>query len=393
MLKQRITYLLKHNSVAQYLYRTIGSFVLKFVGLFVKTDDKLVVFLSLMGTRYNDSPRVIYEYMKNHPEYEKYRCVWAFEKPELFPDLPSVKLDTPKFFITALKAGYWISNTQFERGLSYKKRATKYMYTCHGTAIKLSGNDCPGRKDFDFRSVNYLCVQSDFDKYVFNRAFRAHMECFLESGRPCNDPLWHATDEDKKRLREKLSIPSDKKVILYAPTWRESTNKGKTYDIKPPIDLKIWEEELGNDYIVLFRAHHITTRVMDVQFNDFLRDYSDYPEINDLYIVSDMLITDYSSVMVDYAILERPILCFAYDYDDYLKERGTYFELDDELPNKSCRTQKQLIEKIRSIDFDEQRALTKKFKAKYDQYGGDGVEIAVKAMFGTGHNGDKQCKQ
>ena len=380
-MKQRLTYLLKHNRVAQYLYRTIGSLMLKFIGLFVKTDERLVVFLSLMGTKFNDSPRAIYEYMCTHEQYKDYRMIWVFEKPEQFPDIPSVKLDTFKFFTTALKAGYWISNTQFERGLTYKKSKTKYLYTMHGTAIKLCGNDCPGRKDFDFRTVNYLCVQSDFDKYVFKRAFRAPMECFLESGRPCNDPLWHATEKERKSLREKLRIPSDKKVILYAPTWRESTNGGRTYDIKPPIDLNTWEKELSEDYIVLFRAHHITTRIMDVQFNDFLRDYSDYPEINDLYMASDLLITDYSSVMVDYAILERPILCFAYDYDDYLKERGTYFELDDELPNKSCRTQEQLLEAIKTIDFDEQRIRTKKFKDKFDQYGGNGVETAVRALF------------
>lgn len=380
-MKQRLTYLLKHNSIAQYLYRTIGSFILRLIGIFVKTDDKLVIFLSLMGTKFNDSPRAIYDYMLTHDEYKDYKLIWAFEKPDRFPDIPFVKLDSPKFFITAMKAGYWISNTQFERGLTYKKKKTKYMYTMHGTAIKLSGNDCPGRKDFDFRTVDYLCVQSDFDKYVFKRAFKAPENCFLESGRPCNDPLWHVADDDKEKLKKKLGIPLDKKVILYAPTWRESTNGGKSYDIKPPIDLNIWEEELSDEYVVLFRAHHITTRVMDVQFNSFLRDYSDYPEINDLYIVSDMLITDYSSVMVDYAILERPILCFAYDYDDYLKERGTYFELDDELPNKSCRTQDQLLKEIKSIDFEEQRIRTRKFKEKYDQYGGNGVEIAVKAMF------------
>ena len=381
-MKQRLVYILKHNSVAQYLYRTLGSLFLRFIGLFVRTDEKLVLFLSLMGTRFNDSPRAIYDYMRSHEQYAGYKLLWVFEDPKQFPDIPSVKLDTPRFFLTALKAGYWISNTQFERGLTYKKKNTQYLYTMHGTAIKLCGNDCPGRKDFDFRTVNHLCVQSDFDKYVFKRAFKASEDCFLESGRPCNDPLWHATEEDKKRLREKLDIPAGKKVILYAPTWRESTNGGKTYDIKPPIDLKIWEEQLGDEYVVLFRAHHITTRVMDVQFNGFLRDLSDYPEINDLYIVSDILITDYSSVMVDFAILERPILCFAYDYDDYLKERGTYFELDDELPNRSCRTQDQLLEEIKNIDFSEQRLRTRRFKDRFDQYGGNGVETAVKAMFG-----------
>ncbi len=380
-MKQRLIYLLKHNKKAQFLYRFFGSLFLRFIGIFVKTDDKLVVFLSLMGTRYNDSPKAIYEYLLTHEEFKNLSLIWAFEKPEEYPQIPSVKIDTPAFFLTALKAGYWVSNTQFERGLTYKKKRTKYLYTMHGTAIKLCGNDCPGRNDFDFKTVNYLCVQSDYDKYVFERSFRANKDCFIESGRPCNDALWHSTEAEKEALRRKLEIPDDKKVILYAPTWRESTNGGKSYDIKPPIDLKVWEEKLSNDYIVIFRAHHITTRVMDVKFNHFLRDYSDYPEINDLYIVSDILITDYSSVMVDYAILERPILCFAYDYDDYLKERGTYFELDDELPNKSCRTQDQLLEEIKNINFDEQRIRTKLFKEKFDQYGGYGVETAVRALF------------
>ena len=381
-MKARIAYLLKHDAIFQKLYRVFGSFILRLIGLFVKTDPNLVIFISLMGTKFNDSPRAIYEYMQKNEKYRNYKLIWAFEKPSQFPDIPSVKLDSPKFFITALKARYWISNTQFERGLTYKKNKTEYMYTMHGTAIKLCGNDCPGRKDFDYRTVNYLCVQSDFDKYVFERSFRARNECFLESGRPCNDILWHVTDEDKRRIKQKLGLPEGRKVILYAPTWRDSNNGGKSYDFKPPIDLEIWEQKLSNDYIVLFRAHHITTKVMDVKFNNFFRNYSDYPEINDLYIASDVLVTDYSSVMVDFAILERPIFCFAYDYDEYLKERGTYFELDDELPNKSCRTQDELLDAIAYIDFEEQKERTRKFKAKFDQYGGNGVQDAVTAMFG-----------
>ena len=381
-MKERISYLLKHNWLAQKLYRVCGSFLLKCVGLFVKTDPHLVVFISLMGTKYNDSPRDIYEYMRARPQYAKFRMVWAFERPEQFPGIPSVKLDSPRFFLLALKAGYWISNTQFERGLTYKKKRTKYMYTMHGTAIKLSGNDCPGRKDFDFRTVDFLCVQSDFDKYVFERSFRARKECFLESGRPCNDRLWHIGDADQANMKERLGLPAGKKVILYAPTWRDSNNGGRSDDIKPPIDVKLWEERLSKEYIILFRAHHITTKVMAVCFNDFFRDYSDYPEINDLYIASDLLITDYSSVMVDFAILERPILCFAYDYDDYLKERGTYFDLNQEMPNGLCKTQEALLSQIERIDFEEQKERTKKFKAAFDQYGGDGVHDAVAAMFG-----------
>ncbi len=382
VMKERIAYLLKHNMLAQKIYRVCGSFILRLIGLFVHTDPKLIVFLSMMGTKYNDSPRAIYEYLKSHDQYKSYRMIWVFEHPDQFPDIPSVKLDTLKFFLTALSAGYWISNTQFERGLTYKKRETKYLFTQHGTAVKLCGNDCPGRNDFDFRTVDYLCVQSEYDKNVVEHAYRARKESFIESGRPSNDRLWHTDDLEKQQIREQLGLPKGKKVILYAPTWRDSNNGGFSYDIKPPINLKQWEEKLANEYIVLFRAHHITTQVMDVSFNDFIRDYSDYPDVNDLLIASDILITDYSSVMIDYAILERPILCFAYDYDDYLKERGTYFNLDEELPNKPCRNEQELLNTIMTLNFDDQKERSLKFKSKYAQYGGNGVQAAVNALFG-----------
>ena len=381
-MKKRIAYLLKHNLFAQKLYRICGSFVLRLIGLFVKTDPKLIVFLSMMGTKYNDSPKAIYEYLQSKEQFKSYKMIWVFEHPENFPEIPSVKLDTPRFFLTALSAGYWISNTQFERGLTYKKKQTKYLFTQHGTAIKLCGNDCPGRNDFDFRSVNCLCVQSEFDKYVLEHSFRARRECCIESGRPCNDRLWHADDAEKQQIRERLGLPEGKKIILYAPTWRDSKNNGNSYEIKPPIDLKKWEKYLSDQYIILFRAHHITTKIMDVEFNDFIRDYSDYPDINDLFIASDILITDYSSVIVDFSILERPIISFAYDYDDYLKERGTYFDLDEELPNKPCRTEQELLNTIMTLDYDNQKERSLKFKSKYAQYGGNGVQAAVNALFG-----------
>jgi len=380
-LRQRISYLLKHNEAAQKAYRVVFNTAFRCLGLFVNTDPELVIFISLMGSRYNDSPRAMYEYMQAHEEYKKYKCMWAFEEPSKYPNIPSIKIDTPKYFLMLLKAGYWVSNTNIQRGLSFKKKKTRWIYTCHGTAIKLCGNDCPGRHDFDYSKVDVICIQSKFDEKVMKSGFRAREECFLEIGRPCNDPLFSIKDSDTIAMKQKLGLPEGKKVILYAPTWRDSNNGGTSYVIKPPINFKMWERELGKDYIVLFRAHHITTKVLNVEFNDFVRDVSDYPEINDLMIVSDILISDYSAVLTDYAILNRPILCFAYDYDDYLKERGTYFELDDELPNKSCRTESELIERIRTLDYEKESRNTEKFRKKFIEFGGNAVEHAVKALF------------
>ena len=381
--RDRLEYLIKHNRIAQWGYRTILGSVIRFAGLFVKQDPKLIIFLSLMGKKFNDSPKAIYNYMLSNDKYKDYKMIWAFQSPKDFPGIPSVKVDSIRFFYYALKAGYWISSTQFERGLTYKNNKTKYMYTMHGTAIKLAGNDCPGRKDFNFKTVNLLCVQSDFDKYVFQKSFNASKDCFLESGRPCNDILWHVTPQMQQETKKRLGLPEDKKIILYAPTWRESQNGGQSYDITPPIDIQLWEKRLKDKYIILFRSHHITTKVLKIQFGSIFKDFSDYPEINDLFIVSDIPITDYSSVMVDYAILERPILFFTYDYTDYLKERGTYFDLSKELPNKLCYKEEEILEMIENIDFEEQKSKTKKFKMRFDQYGGNGTQMAVEALFGT----------
>ena len=234
-MRDRLIYILKHNKFIQKLYVVIMGFVFRIWGMFQKTDEKLVLFVSFMGKNFNDSPKVMYDYMQSHPGYKKYRCVWAFEHPESFPELETVRIDTPAYFKTALKAKYWITNTNIERGLKFKKIDQVYLNTWHGIALKYIGNDCPGRKDYNFDTLDYLVVSGDHDERVFKSAFNAKSSSYLRCGMPRNEELWLADDNAKAQMRKELGIPEDKKVILYAPTWRESTDGGKTYAIKPPI--------------------------------------------------------------------------------------------------------------------------------------------------------------
>ena len=381
-MRQRLIYILKHNAVLQKIYRVIMSFVFRVWGAILPTDDKLVIFVSFMGMGFNDSPKAIYDYMKSHEQYKGYRCVWAFEHPEKFPDLETVKIDTAAYFKTALRAKYWITNTNIERGLRFKKKNQVYLNTWHGIALKHIGNDVEGRKDFNFDTVDHLVVSGDHDEKVWKSAFNADEKTYLRCGMPRNEELWLADEEKKRQMREKLGLPSDKKVILYAPTWRESTDGGKSYEIKPPIHFDVWKKELGDDYIVLFRAHHQTTKVLGVQYDEFVRDASDYPAVNDLMIASDMLITDYSAIAFDYAVLCKPIFTYAYDYETYLAERGTYFEIDDRYPNKSCRTEDELLKRIKEIDCEAESVNTRRFRDEFIQYGIGATEACVKAEFG-----------
>ena len=381
-MRQRLIYLLKHNAALQRFYRIVMSCAFRVWGYFVRTDDELVIFVSFMGKSFNDSPKVIYDYMQLKPEYKKYRCIWAFEEPERFPELETVKIDSPAYFKAALKAKYWVTNTNIERGLKFKKKSQVYLNTWHGIALKHIGNDCPGRKDYNFDTVDYLVVSGEHDERVFKSAFNARELSYLRCGMPRNEELWLADNNVKIKMRKKLAIPEGKKVILYAPTWRESTDGGKSYAIKPPIHFEQWQKKLGDEYVVLFRAHHQTTKVLGVVYNDFVRNVSDYPAVNDLMIAADILITDYSAIAFDYSILCRPIFCYAYDYDSYLTERGTYFGIDDQYPEKSQRTEDELLSAIQCVNIQAAAERTKKFRDYFVQYGGTATQQCIGSLFG-----------
>ena len=126
-MRRRLIYILKHNAAIQAIYRVVMGFLFRTAGQFIKTDENLILFVSFMGLSFNDSPKAIYDYLQSHQEYKQYRCVWAFENPEKFPVLEKVKIDTPAYFKTALRAKYWITNTNIERGLRFKKKNQVYL--------------------------------------------------------------------------------------------------------------------------------------------------------------------------------------------------------------------------------------------------------------------------
>ena len=382
-MKRKLEYLLKHTPWLMSFFIGTGSAVLKFIGLFVKVDEKMILFVSFSGKQYNDSPKAIYEYIRNNKAGEHYRCVWAFEHPEDFPQVTcdKVKIDTPKYFITTLKAKYWVASVNIERGLKYKKKSQIYMNTWHGPAINLMGNAVEGRNDFNWDHINYFCISGKYEEPIITRDFRVLPENLLLSGLPRNDALYSCTEEKKIALRNQFGIPENKKVILYAPTWRESTDGGKTCNLKPPINLEKWENELGDNYVLIIRAHVNTRQMLGIHFNDFVRDGSDYPVVNDLLMVADYLISDYSSIIMDYCILGRPIVCFGYDFEDYNKARGGfYFDLDKEIPSGICHTEDEVLSYILNADYDLESQKAKAFRDRHIEVGGHATEICTEKL-------------
>lgn len=383
--RARLDYVLKHNYAVNRLFNWSVSSFMKLWGLFVPTDEQMVIF-SGHTRKYNDSPKALYEYMLAHPEaYSKYRCVWALEDPENveIPGNPmKIKADTLEYFKYTLKAKYWVTCVNIERSLHYKKRNCRYLNTWHGTPFKHIGNDAGVRKDYDFGSMDFFCYASDYEKVIYKRAFRVREEALIPTGLPRNDTLYGVTENEMKELKKEMGLPLDKKVILYAPTWRESNDKGSSYVIKPPVTAKKWEEALGKDYVVLFRMHAYSNKVLGIEFNDTIRDFSAYPDVNDLFKISDILISDYSASMADFSILERPVLCFAYDYEEYRWERGLYMDYEKEMPSGLLRTEDEVLRYIEEMDYEKESEKTRDMlKGKLLQYGGHATKECLDILF------------
>ncbi len=381
--RAKLDYLLKHNTVINKTFKFLASTCIKTMGLFVQADEKAILF-SAHGRKYNDSPKAIYEYMIANPQYAGYKFYWAIEdnyKTQIPGEFTLVKPDTPKYFRTALKCKYWVTCVNIERGLKFKRKKTRYLNTWHGIPIKTVGNEAEGRKDYDFSYIDLFCMSGDYEIGVYHRSFCVKESQLLKVGMPRNDALYNVPEEKIDQLRKKLEIPEGKKAILYAPTWRDSKDGGKSYQIKPPIDLKLWQEKLGEKYILLFRTHPYTNELLGVDFNDFVRDCTNYPDINHLMLCADILISDYSATIFDYSILERPIICFAYDLEEYAKERGFAMDIEKEMPGGICATEDAVIHRILEGDRAQETQAVKMFKEKYIAYGGDATRQCVEALF------------
>ena len=392
--KNKIEYLLKHNRFVQTTYRYTMSAAFRVLGLFIKTDNDLVL-INGLGFKFNDSPKAIFDKMNELGMLEKYHVVWALKEPEKYDisNAEKVKMDTLKYFVTALRAKYWISCVNIERALHFKKKKTIYLNTWHGASLNYVGNAVAGRNDFRFEHINYFCLNGEYERDFIIRDFNVRPEALISTGYPRNDELYAATDEMKRSIREKLNIPNDKKVILYAPTWRDSGDGGASFKLAPPITWNKWKEKLGQEYVVLLRTHHYTTKLMNVEFDEFVRNFIDYPSVNELMIAADILISDYSCIQLDYSIMERPLICFGYDYDDYKSVRGFYFDMEKIMPSGVLRTEDAVIEHILTMNYSEECEKTKKFKEDHMEYGGNATIECINKVFGTNYNESQNCKQ
>ncbi|WP_347321018.1 CDP-glycerol glycerophosphotransferase family protein [Rossellomorea sp. RS05] len=328
---------------------------------------KQVVFESFLGKQYSCNPRAIYEYMLEHyPEYDMY---WSIDPRSagVFKGkgLKTINRFSIPWLFKMARSKYWVSNSRLPLWIP-KPKHTTYLQTWHGTPLKRLAADMdqvlmPGtntekyKRNFLNESSrwDYLISPNRYSSEIFARAFGFEKD-MIESGYPRNDFLHNANNaETMNSLKERLDLPLDKKVILYAPTWRDNEfyARGK-YKFNLKLELDKMQEELGDEYIVLLRMHYLIAENLDITpFAGFAYDVSHHTDISELYLISDLLITDYSSVFFDYANLGRPMIFYVYDIENYRDTlRGFYFDFEAQAPGPLVKTTEDVIRHIQHPD-------------------------------------------
>jgi CDP-glycerol glycerophosphotransferase len=336
-----------------------------------------VFFVSWKGKSCSDNPLGIAEELRRRGDDREHLWAvtdWSAPVPE---GGTAVLRGTEEYYEALARSKYIISNDDMQ--LPFRKRDGQvYLQTWHGTPLKKIGFDIAnpqfisGTAYFDHLAQDIaqwdlLLSPNPFSTPVMRGAFRYEGE-ICEYGYPRNDLLGRSdAAEVAARVRDRLGLPAGKRVVLYAPTWRDNQvyANGRRYRFDMRLDLERAWSELGQDHVVLIRGHHhMADDVPAGMRPGFAVNVTAYPDITELYLVSDVLVTDYSSTMFDYAVTGRPMLFFTYDLADYRDNlRGFYFDFEAEAPGPLLATSDEVIAAIRDVD-----AVAASYRDAYERF-------------------------
>ena len=386
--------------------KKIKDFLMNIVIFFYKLFCRIftfkpnwIVFESSLFRNYTGNPRYIYEKMVELGLDQKYKLFWIFKdlddaRLDLIPgEFTPIKYKTFKFFKVFASASFIVSDSRLPKYL-YKKKKCTYIQTWHGTPLKklaldMKAIDMGGSNDIKTYHKNFKKSSSLWDLFISQNPFSSETfhRCFaydgpmLEIGYPRNDKLVETTPSQIYELKRKMQLPLNKKIILYAPTWRDNQfYKQGEYKFASAMDFDLLREKLSDDYVMIVKYHYLIKDSVDwSKYEGFVYQYGEECDIADLYLVSDMLITDYSSVMFDYSVLRRPMIFFAYDIDEYMNDlRGFYFDFRAEAPGPIVENNDDLVDAILNYSADEWSEKAQAFYHKYNPW--DTGEASAKVV-------------
>ncbi|MFF9106827.1 CDP-glycerol glycerophosphotransferase family protein [Streptomyces sp. NPDC014805] len=320
-----------------------------------------VLYASFSGRQFSDSPRAVYEQLLRQGADLEH--VWVVEdlRAEIPEGVKVIRRWSREWYEALGRSRYIVTNTHLPHWIR-RRDGQVIVQTWHGTPLKRIGHDIDSVQFADRKylqkvaeetpSWSFLISPNRFSTPIMRRAFQFEGE-ILESGYPRNDVLLSGeTEELAKSVRERIGLPADKKVVLYAPTWRDDQfYRAGNYKFDMRLDVKKAAERLGDDHVLLVRKHSNIVDAVPGAGDGFVFDVSSYPDIAELFLITDVLVTDYSSLMFDFANTGRPMLFFTYDLEYYRDQlRGFYFDFEQKAPGPLLQTSDELIDALADIE-------------------------------------------
>ncbi|SEQ26802.1 CDP-glycerol:poly(glycerophosphate) glycerophosphotransferase [Streptomyces sp. yr375] len=341
-----------------------------------RIDPDLAVFCAYWGRGYACNPAAIHaKAAELAPHIRSVFLVESDQVHALPAGIDHAVIGSRRYWQVLARAKYLVNNANFE-GAVVKRPGSVHLSTQHGTPLKKMGVEQAeypvvaaatgsfdrllGRVDrWDFNlSSNRLSTE------VWERSFPASYE-MLEYGYPRNDVYYTATADDVRRVRERLGIPAGRTALLYAPTHRDHQS-----GFHAQLDVEALCEALGDDFVILLRAHYFYDDARDRPRDERIIDVTGHRSSEDVCLAADALITDYSSIVFDYANLDRPIVVYADDWDVYRETRGVTFDFLGSAPGPVARTADELAAVFRSGRWAgaEAAGLRARFRARFCEF-------------------------
>ncbi|OAT81612.1 hypothetical protein A6P54_12625 [Bacillus sp. MKU004] len=332
------------------LYQLIYYKVLFNLFKLFPADSQKIVYLSHYGNRFGCNPKRIFDYI--YKEEPTYKNVVVVNDEKNTSDYDSKRVSFVSYYSIGFvyhmaTAGYWVVNTNLPPQLKPRKTTT-YLQTWHGAgAFKKFGLDLPDsrhkEKESWKRDTSHwtkLITSSENVVKHYASACGISTSKIFPIGVPRNDLFFETKGIDKLKAEFKKihNIPDDKKILLYAPTYRDVKGSNPLN-----LDFNQLQADLGNEYVFILKLHPFLADYKLKQTSrehQFVYNFSDFEDIQELLLIADALITDYSSVIFDYAITGNPILFYSYDLSEY--ERGFYDDYESFVPGPIAFTQAEL---------------------------------------------------
>lgn len=324
-MKQKIKYAIEHGvQNALQMFRVLPL------------QDR-VNFIAFSGRQYSDSPRRISELLlRERPEIQQ---VWAFNEPEKFRFLEEkgikvVKYKSLEYLYYVMTSRVYVDNAEFWSALKFRP-GQMVLETWHGGGAykRVGGHRIDVNALEQQHAVEkmnkitlFLSSSRAFTKFVIREAYQYHGEV-MECGLPRNDDLLNPDPAVPARVRQALNIPGNAKVLLYAPTFRNSHSLD-LYDVDFSRLKAALEARFGGEWIIVLRMHYYLADKAMASSAPYLRNATDYPDMQDLLQCADVLLTDYSSCMWDFSLMGKPCFLYARDIAEYRGERDFYTPID-----------------------------------------------------------------